>query len=431
MDNRRESQRPTTLEHWDELVREPLPPEPRFPLSWGRIALLGALAVLLVVTVVGASVYIIHDLRTPGVQTTKTPPAAHATIASGTPTPTVSSNPKDNGWTQVTPAGGDVTFSTSSPQRGYLCGTDNQSGRIIVGVTTDGGQTWGLGQSQAAYESCSIQVSPTNALAVVVTSQEGSCAAPCPLFDAHYSIDGGKTWKAAPIPQNTIAPGGAIWSAANLYLWAGANQDSGQSGFLKVSASGGPFASIDLKRLLPGAQNVSIASAVAGSTTLYLNLTYTGCSAQLCQAIVASGDGGKTWAQVPNQSNIQLVYVVGSTLYGQMNQGPATTLALSRDNGASWTTLTLPPLPGGQPLSLQAQGSWLPAPDGTLFTAPYEPGVAYLRGGVWTILPFSSSYASLDTVAAISFGANGQPQRIWGLSSPQASSHGIYWHAYP
>ncbi|HEV2459163.1 MAG TPA: hypothetical protein VGS80_12460, partial [Ktedonobacterales bacterium] len=220
MDNRRESQRPTTLEHWDELVREPLPPEPRFPLSWGRIGLLGALAVLLVVTVVGASVYIIHDLRTPGVQTTKTPPAAHATIVSGTPTPTVSSNPKDNGWTQVTPAGGDVTFSTSSPQRGYLCGTDNQSGRIIVGVTTDGGQTWGLGQSQAAYESCSIQVSPTNALAVVVTSQEGSCAAPCPLFDAHYSIDGGKTWKAAPIPQNTIAPGGAIWSAANLYLWA-------------------------------------------------------------------------------------------------------------------------------------------------------------------------------------------------------------------
>jgi hypothetical protein len=274
-------------------------------------------------------------------------------------------------------------------------------------------------------------VSQTNALDVVVSSQEGSCATPCPLFDAHYATDGGKTWQAAPIPQNTVAPGGAIWSAADLYLWVGANQGSGQSGFLKVSASGGPFVSIDLKRLLPSAQNVSIVSAVAGGTTLYLNLTYTGCSAQPCQAIIASDDGGKTWAQVPNQSNIQLVYVVGSTLYGQMNQGPATTLALSRDHGATWTPLTLPRLPGGQALSLSDPGSWLPAPDGTLFTAPYDLGVAYLRGGVWTIVPFSSSFASLDTVAAASFGNNGQPQRIWGISSPQASSHGIYWHAYP
>jgi hypothetical protein len=319
----------------------------------------------------------------------------------------------------------------SRPRRGYLCGTDNQSGHIIVGVTTDGGQTWKVGQSSAAYQSCSIEVSQTNALDVVASSQEGSCAAPCPLFDAHYSTDGGSTWQAAPIPQNATAPGGAIWSGADLYLWAGANNDSGQSGFLKVSASGGPFASIDLKRLLPGAQNVSIASPVVSSTTLYLNLTYTGCPAPTCQAIVASGDGGTSWTPIPNQSNIQLVSVVGTTLYGQMTEGATTTIVLSRDNGALWTTLTLPPLPDGQTLHPSDQGSWLPAPDGTIFIAAYSLGVAYLRGGVWTIVPFSSSFASLDAVAAISFDTKGQPERIWGISSPQASSHGIYWHTYP
>ena len=109
---------------------------------------------------------------------------------------------------------------------------------------------------------------------------------------------------------------------------------------------------------------MSIASPVVSATTLYLNLTYTGtgCPALTCQAIVASGDGGQTWAQVPNQANIQLMYVVGTTLYGQRTEGATTTIMLSYDHGASWTTLTLPPLPGGQTLNLGDQGAWLPAP---------------------------------------------------------------------
>jgi hypothetical protein len=330
----------------------------------------------------------------------------------------------------VTRAAGDIKFSASSPQRGYLCGRD-QSGQLVLGVTTDGGQTWTFGQSPAAYESCSIQISPTNPLDLVVNSEEGSCAAPCPRIDAHYSTDGGNTWNAAPIPQNTIAPGGAIWSAAYLYLWSGANKDSGQSGFLEVSANGSPFVSVDLNTLLPGAQNVSISSPVASNTKLYLNLTYTGCSSQDCHAIVVSGDGGKTWTQVPNQSSIQLMYVLGNTLYAQTVVGTTTTLMLSSDNGASWTAQTLPLLPDGQPLSLSAQGSWVPTPDGTIFAASPDRGVvAYLRAGAWTVIPFGPAPDGYS-VAAVALDANGQPQRVWGRVGATSSRAGIYWHTLP
>lgn len=432
MDNSHQDQRPTTIgpRDGDGFVREPLPREPRPPRSPGMRVLLGALAALLVVTVVGTTALVIHNANSPAPQATRTPPFARATATVRFLTPTPPREPKDNGWTQVSRVAGDVKFSASSPRRGYLCGSD-QSGPGIVGVTTDGGQTWGFGQSSAAYDSCSIQMSPTNALDVVINSEEGTCAAPCPRVDAHYSTDGGKTWNAAPIPQNTVAPGGAIWSAAYLYVWSGANSDNRQSGFLKVSANGEPFVPLDLNTLLPGAQNISIESAVAGGTKLYLNLTFTGCSSQNCQTIVASDDGGKTWMQVPNQSNIQLMYVVDHTLYAQKVEGTNTTLVFSTDDGASWTAQTLPPLPNGQALSLSDLGSWMPAPDGTFFTASPDLGeVAYLRAGVWTVIPFGPGPDGY-TVAAVSLGANGQPQRVWGLIDVQSSRAGIYWHTLP
>lgn len=438
MDVHRQGQDPTTTE-WDGdgdgFVREPLPPEPRAPRplrSPGKLILLGSLAALLFIPVVGAAVLVIRNAHTPAPPLASTTPSARAIATVRISTPTPQREPKDNGWTQVTHAAGDVKFSASSPRRGYICGR-NQSGHIIVGVTTDGGQSWVFGPSPAAYEACSLQISPANALDVVVNSEEDTCAAPCPHVDAHYSTDGGKTWKSAPIPRNTIAPGGAIWSAAYLYVWSGANKDNQQSGFLKVSANDTPFVSRDLNTLLPGERNVSITSSVASSTKLYLNLTYTGigCSSPDCRAIVASGDGGKTWTQIPNQSNIQLIDAVGHSLYAQKVEGTTTTLVLSNDDGASWTTQTLPPLPNGQVLSLSDLGSWVPTPNGTLFTASPDLGVAaYLRAGAWTVIPFGPGPDGYG-VAAVSLDAKGQPQRVWGRIEATSSRAGIYWHTLP
>jgi hypothetical protein len=196
-----------------------------------------------------------------------------------------------------------------------------------------------------------------------------------------------------------------------------------QSGFLTVSANGGPFTSIDPSWLVPGAQNIAIRSAIGTSDHLYLNLGYTGCSAQNCQAIVASGDGGKHWTQIPNQSSIQLMAVAANMLYGQApNPQVPQNLAewTSSDSGATWTRLRLPPLPGGLPVPL----CW-PAPDGALVGAQGA-YVAYLRAGVWTVLPFSTVTTAEDLHVEVTLDASGKPKAVWAINDGNNSDAGIY-----
>lgn len=421
-------------ESWDALTRETLSSPPRPAISLSKGLLLSGLAGLLIVVMIVGTVALIKGSqggqsdRTAGTSPTATPSATATATVRATATSSVFS-PTANGWTTYTAGvaggrvtGGDLQFSASSPQRGYVCGVDN-AGDIIFGTTTDGGQTWRVGRSPAANDGCSLQVSPTNALDVALTSVPGSCGGDaCFSSDAHYSTDGGTTWTAAPIPPNTVQVGGALWSGAYRYVWAGTLEKGlQQSSFLTASANGGPFTSINVSTLLPGAQDVSVGSVVAGGTTLYLNLTYSGCSSPTCQAIVASGDGGKTWAQIPNQSNIQLQAVEGTTLYGQITGVQPPKPVLSSDDGTTWTTQALPPLPDGR-----SAGLCVPAPDGSCVTVTPS-GVAYLSDGAWTILPFPAE--DLDVAAAV--GPSGHAQRIWAIDRGNDYLAGIYWHTLP
>jgi hypothetical protein len=436
MENGRQSQHPATMEPrepWDGdgLTREPLPPEPQSPWSsWalpqatGMRMLLGALAVLLVVTVVGTTALVLRDL---GMQRTSTPvmqaaPTATATLLSGTPTPDLR-DPKNNGWTQVTIGPFDsMAFAPSSPQRGYLCSQDDTTNAHIFGLTTDSGLTWKMSASPHAYYTCQIQISPTSSLDVALTSYLAPNSGPPPV-DAHFTTDGGKTWKAAPFPQNTVAPAGSLWAGSYLYLWAGPNKDNGQQGFLKVSANGGSFTAVDPTTLFPSGHNVSIGGAIAVGNKVYLNLGYNGCSAQNCWGIVASSDGGQTWAQVPNKSNIWIAGAVGGTLYGTVVDGPTATPVLSTDNGATWSTQTLPQLPDGHDAGL-----CVPAADDTCYM-PSGLGVAYLHGGSWTVVPFSTDQKGFVDHVTVSLNASGHAQRVWVSCDCRWS--GIYGHALP
>lgn len=341
--------------------------------------------------------------------------------------------PADNGWTAFTPTvySGDVAFAQSSPQRGYLCGqAQTDPDHRLFAVTTDGGQSWHSSFSPAQFPSCSLAVSAANPLDVVVNSYVGSFGSdgPSTYVDSHYSTDGGKTWRAVPIPQGTLPGDGAAWAGSYLYSWVGpsAYASSQQKSSLQVSANGGAFTSIDLSSLLPGAQGLNIQGAVGSSDTVYLNLSYTGCSAQTCQAIVASSDGGQHWTQIPNQSTIALVAVLGNTLYGhapdaQNSQDPGEWT--STDGGASWTQMNLPPLPGGL--------NWptpycLPTPDGTLIGGA-EGYVAYLRSGTWTVLPVASNMSGVRVAVALD--AGGKPKALWAIDDGNDSSAGIYWRA--
>jgi len=431
----------------------PLPPEPQSPWASSAVpqatgtrvagrarALLGALALLLVITVVGTCVLVLRDLHiqvTGPSPVTRATATATATVPPGTPTPVLPRDPKDNGWTEVgRGVFGDAKFAPSSVQRGYLCGQDGTKARRF-GVTTDGGQTWQFGASPAGYDTCWLQISPTNPLDVVLNSAVGNCAGgSCPGLDAHYSTDGGRTWKMAPIPQGTEGPGGAVWVGPYLYLWVDAYPPTGQQGFLQVSANGGAFRPLDRNALVPGGHDVHISSAIAEGTKLYLSFDYNGCSLSECFAIVTSGDGGKTWTQASNTFAVQLLFVVGGTMYGQVrNPLDGSTQIVTKPSvlSAAWIPVTLPPLPDGQTLMLDVQRSWLPAPDGTIFAAdPTSQSVASLRAGAWTVLPFSSQ-GSDEFLAAVSLGTDGRRQRVWmcGVLTGSNPHVGLYWHALP
>jgi photosystem II stability/assembly factor-like uncharacterized protein len=416
--------RPLTMTPDDELVREPLYPPgrlPRPPQSGGRTALLVALAALLILTIAGTTALVVRDIRL-SQQAGKISIAPTATIPSGTATPD-HRDPSSNGWTPV--SGGtfaDVQFTQQSGQRGYLCGTDTGASKRLVGVTTDGGNTWQVGPSSAGYDYCSLQVSATNPLDVLLLSS--SRCSECEADDIHYSTDGGKTWKAAP------SAAGAVWAGQYLFIWT----NSSQQGALKVSANGGAFSTIAPNTVLPGASGVFIQQMVAGGTTVYATLAYNGCSSsQGCTAVVASSDGGKTWARISNTFNMHVVWVAGTTLYGEIfpQYGAVQT---STDNGATWKPLALPRQPDGTTAATEIPGTLLPAADGTIFTLDSRAGnIAYLRGGSWTEIPFSSHGVD-GPLGSVTFGPDGHPQRVWVFSTAVIdgapfSAPMLYWHA--
>jgi hypothetical protein len=245
-------------------------------------------------------------------------------------------------------------------------------------------------------------------------------------MDAHYSTDGGQTWQAAPVPQNTLGPGFALWSGSYLYLLIGQNKDNGQHGSFQVSADGGQtFAPIDLATLAPGQQNVGVLTGVASAAKIYLTIGYSGCGTG-CMATASSADGGRTWTHVPTQSQIILGSIQGNYLYGtDSNSSPdhvfLSSIVRSIDGGATWSTITFPPAPSGPGID-----NYVVAADQTIFAD--GPGSVFaLHGGAWSTYPVSSSTQEGLTVSAISVGTDGHPQKIWGHDESNYS--GIYWHS--
>lgn len=424
MKNRLGDRHSTALDEPRALVREPIahvPPEPGEPHLPRKALIWAALAVLLVLAVVGAAL-VVRDLRLPS---QSAGPTSTATPAS---TPLlITSDPQDSGWTRFAPYlfRGDMAFAPSDPARGYVCGW-GETGRIF-GYTTDSGHAWRTMQSPATYSDCALQISPSNPLHVALTSYVD--AGQAPDLESHYSVDGGATWKPVPFPRSIVPPGGAAWSGSFLFAWAGPSTVYPQQNFLEVSAGGGAFTSMDTHALLPSAQDLGIEGTVVSGDRLYLNLSYSCGGVRSCQAIVASGNGGKSWTQIPNQSKIQLMAVAGNLLYGVVPASPSAvqTEMTTSDNGATWTPMKLPPIPGAP--TGQAAPLALPGPDGTLFAAPDALGVAYLRGGTWTLLPFSQHGKGIRVAVAVD--GSGKPATVWAIDNENDSASGIYSHPLP
>lgn len=392
--------------------------------SPGKAALLAALAVLMVAAIVVTSYLVVAQLHASDSGKTAHAAAptasASATMPSLTPTPD-RSLPTNNGWTSVTAAvWGDIQFAASNPLRGYLCGSMSYGNARVLGITTDGGQTWSLGKSPASYTSCYLQISPTNPLDVTLTSVNAPGDGASAFVEAHYSSDGAKTWKAAPIPPNTLGGAQLLWSGPYLYLLLGNT--------LQVSVNGGPFTAIALGNLGLGSGQITLtgASAVATANRLYLNVQTSACQSP-CDILLASSNGGASWAKIPNNGNVLLEQVQGNVLYGGVMNGQPylTTIMRSSNGGASWDTISLPTLPSGLEIT-----SYVVAPDQTIFV--WTRGeVASLHDGTWRVYPFSVSktdvYMDSLEMTAVSFDGSGHPLKIWGHD--EGAHPGIYWRS--
>jgi BNR/Asp-box repeat protein len=377
-----------------------------------KTPILVALVALLVAAIAGASYLMAQQLQGQSAATTASKTAG-ASQPSATTRPDLTI-PANNGWTSVAPSSyGDVQFTAAMPERGYLCGSGSDNKNHIFGVTKDHGQTWSISDSPALYMTCSLQLSLSNPLDLTLTSINEPGDGQSAYVEAHYSTDGGKSWKAAPIPPNTLVPANLFWSGQYLYL---ARQYS-----LEVSMNGGPFTSIPLSGIVPGESDVFLTSAVATADTVYLNVQTKGCQSP-CDILLASSNGGASWAKIPNSGNVLLQFVQGNTFYGNVLNGQpfVTSVLRSTDGGATWQTIAFPPLPGNVNTS-----SYLVAPDQTIYTSSLA-GVAALRNSAWSVLPVSSSDRDFIQVTAISLDASGHPQKVWGVDG--GIHPGIYWH---
>jgi hypothetical protein len=197
-------------------------------------------------------------------------------------------------------------------------------------------------------------------------------------------------------------------------------------GYFWWNANNPAFTTINPNAFVPGASDAFLYQMVAGGTRVYITLAYNDCSSSSgCTAVVASADGGKTWTSIAHTLNFRVVWVAGSTLYGEVI-GPETVapaIQTSTDNGASWQPLRLPYLPDASTVGFAFPSQLLADADGTIFVVDRIGTVAYLRSGGWTVLPILSGdtgdpgiRGDRGPLGSVTFGQGGHPMRVWVFS---------------
>ncbi len=200
--------------------------------------------------------------------------------------------------------------------------------------------------------------------------------APPVYHAAAYTTDGGKTWNAVPPPTGfdpggfggfSVTSGGAVQAIYGPVAAAGSGPSSRSPAFALTQATAG------------GAswQAAALACPSGGPCLRWGPApTATGSCAMNDhpQPIERSADGGATWteaydrnaADLANGCDLNEIAAVGPQEALLVGRGAGTAMPSVRvttDGGATWTPVTLPPLPGGQ--SPAPQGVQV-LPDGAL-----------------------------------------------------------------
>jgi hypothetical protein len=390
----------------------------------------------------------------------------HAHAPSSTPAPaatpqTLHVTPAD-GW--VKPAalsfGKDITFATSDPLTGYVCGNAvpafgaETSAPLRFTVTHDGGRTWHEeATTPAEGYTCEVHINPSDAREIVMIARQAT------TDTTWRSFDGGATWR-----QMTLPPGDDAQAIIDQPVWAGGTLFVDATlrfggpmptlpHILAASSQGGPLVWVDSDPLFQHSPNGGLAPtyAFAIGSTYYAQLWNFVCASAACGTynshtfVLQTSDGGAHWSSYTfgDEANLTVFATLadGKTLIGVMDDGATVLFSISHDKGQTWQTLP----------SVTAKGQfwWVgtdtksSAPDGTLYsqesTIEYDAqGNIVHTKGPYTLLMLPPGATSWQTIPglpgaqpfAVSVDGAGHPVAVWsGLSDGMHQVPGLAYHA--
>ena len=407
------------------LVVEPLEPgNMRYSrdVELRQLLNVASLAVLLVLGLVGG--FAIQQLRSGG---------SHADTASNVHSVVTSPG---QGWNpRGTANAQDIAFAPTAPTRAYDCGAPTPSPSFVpvpiyVAVSSDTGRTWRVLPSPGTGITCNLTVNPANALDVVLMVSPSTTFA-FKAIALYRTFDGGLSWVRWAIPPRLGTQTGDAeyvmwtWAGSTLFIapyFPGALEYTD----LAASIAGRPFVWVQRNGLFRGApSDAGINQLFGTSRALYVVLSSQTSCFTVCTWVLASADGGASWARYTptfqgHVINLMSQSIDGQTLFGSYFDNPAQAAreyVYSPDSGSTWRQLT--PLP---PQSIAS--NMLASPDGT-FYAVLDTDPAALSGtilpGVYRLTPDARSWTyvapPLDDAGGqivLSWDAAGRPIALWG-----------------
>lgn len=315
---------------------------------------------------------------------------------------------------QVDLAVGSIAFSQSNPSTVYAGLGDTKNGYLGSGVlkSTDAGRTWTRINDGSLPSPCTVSkiaVDPTNPNRVYLAQFSRLATSQILSSGFYFSTDGGRSWTKS---MSGLARDIAIDPASSrtIYLAISRVDEPGApaAGLYRSTDGGQNWTRVFTSPYDQGTRDIRVAMTPADPRTIYI---YTGgfFSSGMDVRVVISRDAGATWTSL-GSSNIDTAQF-GYNTYLFVDPRDASIVYLgsrdvykSTDAGVSWANLTRNFVRGPEDTILYQPGGSTSHPDqhGLAFS-PNNPNEIFITndGGVSKSTDAGDSFVSLNTTLTL------------------------------